>query len=82
MNRPYPKFDDWLADKNTVAGMSRIDPLPAMKAKLKPPFRTRHETTDRFQIGPGSKSAFLRQFAASLSCRTPVTAPADGLLSE
>lgn len=37
MNRPYPKFEEWLAmreglwlaDKNAVAGMSRIDPLVA-----------------------------------------------------
>jgi len=68
MNRPYPKFEEWLAmreglwlaDKNAVPGMSRIDPLPAIKAKLKPPFQTRRKTTDRFKVGQVSNSAFLR----------------------
>jgi hypothetical protein len=66
MNRPYPKFKEWLemreglwlADKNAVAGMSRIDPLSAPKTKLKPLAHTKSKTPGRFKVGHVSKPAF------------------------
>jgi hypothetical protein len=68
MNRPYPKFEEWLAmreglwlaDTNAVAGMSRIAPVPAKQAKLKMPIQTKSKTPGRFNVGQVSKPAFLR----------------------
>jgi len=68
MTRPYPKFEEWLAmreglrlaDKNAALGMSRIDPLPAMRAKLKSRFQTKPKLIDRFKAGQVSKPSFLR----------------------
>lgn len=67
MNRPYPKFQEWLAmreglwlaDKNAVPGMSRIDPLTANQTTLKRPTQTKSKTPGRFNVGQVSKPAFL-----------------------
>jgi len=67
MNRPYPKFTEWLAlreglwlaDKNAVPGMSRIDPLAAKQNTLKPPGLTKSKIPGRFKVGQVSKTAFL-----------------------
>jgi hypothetical protein len=48
----------WLADKNAVAGMSRIDALSATRTTLKPSTQTKTKTPGRFKVGHVSKPAF------------------------
>jgi hypothetical protein len=58
MNCPYPKFEEWLAmreglwlaDKNAVTGMSRLDPLPVKNNKPPVPNPTSRKTTDPFKV--------------------------------
>jgi hypothetical protein len=77
MNRPDPKFQEWLAmreglwlaDKNAVAGMSRIDPLPATQTTLKPSTPTKSKTPGRFNVGHVSKPAFLPHLRVSLASK-------------
>jgi len=72
---PYPKFEQWpamreglwLADKNAVAGMSRIDPLRATQTKLKTPVQMKSKTPCRFKVGQVSKPAFLPHLRVSFA---------------
>jgi hypothetical protein len=59
----------WLADKNAVAGMSRIDPLAATQTTLKPSTQTKSKTPGRFKVGHVSKPAFLPHLRVSFASK-------------
>jgi hypothetical protein len=75
MNRQYPKFQEWLAmreglwlaDKNAVVGMSRIDPLSATQSTPKPPVQMKSKRPGRFNVGQVSKLAFLPHLRVSFA---------------
>ena len=59
----------WLADKNAVAGMSRIDPLAGTKSTLKQSTQTKSKTPGRFEVGHVSKPAFLPHLRVSFASK-------------